>query len=144
MGWPSWTVHYSQGKGITQTFFLLPFPVLTVCARSAGFEKFEPDLVPLCSSVVWMLRETASLGDQLPRDAEASGTSTLTAFRVFMAILAASPIYRSSWYWLKATVFNENKRTISQFKMSVPIPHSFKIFISYFFCLSSMISVCRG
>lgn len=46
MGWPSWTVHYSQGKGITQTFFPLSFAVLqhATCLCSSCLAK-EADQV---------------------------------------------------------------------------------------------------
>lgn len=84
MGWPSWTVHYSQGKGITQTFFHCPWLFSSV--------------LPACVPVVW--RRT----DQVVTETSAMWTQSSLMARIaswngygsYFYVTVASSITRSS------------------------------------------------
>lgn len=93
MGWPSWTVHYSQGKGITQTFFLLPFLILTVCAQFSWFWEIRAwsgrplQQIHGVETLLGCLGKR--LGNMLGME-EANSTLTFKTICVFTAILAVS------------------------------------------------------
>lgn len=84
MGWPSWTVHYSQGKGITQTFFPIALPrshrmctvrlvLRLITEKSQRLILSSPAADPSCRNVARGLGTIASLGNKQPGDVRGNG-----------------------------------------------------------------------